>query len=772
MVENKPFTLEDIFRDPAPAYRPDSVLLSELLTDLERLPKRLQRLAELGVGGVIPLMTDGAEASFDDGLRLMSGVHARYAAILPLIREAGLEVTFLFEPAYERAYLSAQEALADDDDGAAKALLPVEYMCSPAETVQLLLRGDALMSVVALEEATGTVIDLRGHIDGRVLRWTAPDGNWKIVQYVCAGCVDENGEGELRVNPLSYDAAMDYLEQTYETFADLLEPLRGDGFRAIAYRDLAFWAPNHRNWDPAFNDVFLARFGFDPAPIYPALFTYIGEHTEHYKAMLLDCRAQMFADGMLRAYADFAARLGVKLRGQLAEPKLPACSALSGDALLNGRYAPGALLEKAYLYGANSVKLAAGAAYNYGQPEVSCEIYRDYPAYPADTIYCEACNAFSHGANAMLIHGARSNNTNPDDIMTARREFFSFISRTQALLQGGQHMADIAMLYPIYSLHAQVYFYQASSRGFEYPSTPTNADYMSLINSISIYAGHDLTLLHPETMRDKCRVENGVLHLDNGQTTEAFRVVILPSAMMVSLDNMRMLAEFFASGGKIIATGELPHYAFEFDASGENDREVQRLVREIFGADVLDGTVLRQFDYNENAAGGEAYHLTAGQTALDGTDMVPGALIDETIKSLGLPYDVLMPGMIHLECTGALSLPYPEFVRYGLDKFIPGKGMLSHIHKHRDDYDIFYFANTTDRTYNRPILLRGAEALEVWDPHTGEIAPLKISYVNYKNTVYTKTRLKLEPGRSIFFVSPRDTHPSRRAKIESIEELK
>ncbi len=772
MVENKANTLEDIFRDPPQLHKADSVLLPELLRDLARLPDRLHRLAELGVGGVVPLMIDADAPGAEDGLRLMNRIHARYAELLPMFRDAGLAVTFLFEPVYERAYLSAQEAPDEEDDGAAMMLLPMEYMCATAEEVQLLLRGDRLMSVVALEEATGTVIDLRDCIEGRVLRWTVPDGNWKIVQYVCTGCLNEDGEGELRVNPFSYEHTMAYLTETYAAVADLLDPLRGDGFRAIGYRDLAFWAPNHRNWDPRFNEIFTARFGFDPAPIYPALFTYIGEHTEHYKAMLLDCRAQMFADGMLRAYADFAARLGVKLRGILAEPKLPACSLLNGDALLNGQYAAGALLEKAYLYGANSVKLAAGAAYNYGLPEVSCEIYRDYPHYPAETIYAEACNAFSHGANAMLVHPAKASDTSPDDIVNVRRDFFQFIARTQALLQGGTHVADIAMLYPIYSLHAQVYFYQAASRGFEYPSTPTNADYMSLINSISIYAGHDLTLLHPETMRDKCRVEDGVLRLDNGTTTEAFRVLILPSSMMVSLANMRMLADFFASGGKIIATGELPRYAFEFDASGENDREVQRLVREIFGPDVLDGTVLRQFDYNQNEAGGEAYHLTAGQTALDGTDMVPGALIDETIKSLGLPYDVMMPGMIHLECTGALSLPYPEFVRYGLDKFIPGKGMLSHIHKHLDDYDIFYFANTTDRPYNRPILLRGAEALELWDPHTGEISPLKISYVNYKNTVYTKTRLKLEPGRSLFFVSPHDTTPGRRAKVESIEELK
>ena len=249
-------------------------------------------------------------------------------------------------------------------------------------------------------------------------------------------------------------------------------------------------------------------------------------------------------------------------------------------------------------------------------------------------------------------------------------------------------------------------------------------------------------------------------------------MVILPSSPMISLQNLRMLADFFASGGKIISTGELPRMAFEYDEDGDNDREVQQLVREIFGEDVLDGTVIRAYDYHRNAAGGEAYHLTAGLTALDGTDMVPGALIDRTIKSLGLPYDVLTPGMIHLECTGALSLPYPEFVRYGLNQRIPGKGMLSHLHKHHDDYDIYYFANTTERDYDRPILLRGSEKMERWDPHTGEIEPLTLDYVDYKGVTYTKTRLSLRSGRSVFYVSPRDVRTEQHETIESFEELR
>ncbi len=759
------------FVDPAKAYKADLYLETGLLRDEVKLNERLEKLAAAGVGCVIPVLMGKDENRYSSaGLHRMREYSSLYADLLKKIIHFDLDVSFLFEAGFERDYLAAADE-ETDTTACAKELLPIEYVCCAGESVNLLLRSDALMSVVALDEETARVVDLRPFIQGRMLSWTVPEGNWKIVQFVCADCTDEDGIGE-RINPLSYKSCMDYLQQTYAVFAPLLEPLRGKNFRAIGYRDIAFDAPNRRNWDPDFNRIFVQRFGFDPALLYPALFYDLGPQTERQKALLLDCRAHMLAEGFLRAYADFAEALGVDLRGSLCEPKLPSCSLLNGDALLGGKYAAGAMLEKAYLYGANSVKLAAGAAYNYGLQEVSCEIFRDYPSYAPDTYYSEACNAFSHGANRMLIHHVPAAQKDGSFDFARRGDFYHFAARTQALLQRGNHVADIAMLYPIYSIHAQTYFYQAAAQGFEYPNTPTNLDYMSLINSISIYAGHDLTLLHPETLRNKCRVENGKLLMDNGKNTETFRVLILPSTVMIAPEDMRIIAEFYAAGGKIISTGELPRTAFGTDESGEADREVQALVREIFGEDIFDGNILRSYDYRSNAAGGEAYHLTAELTAIDGTDMVPGALIDETIKSLDLPYDVLMPGMIHLECTGALSLPYPDFVRLGLDKFIPGKGMLSHTHKRYGRCDVYYFANTTDRTYDRPILLRGAQKLEVWDPHVGTIAPLEVSYVTYRGEEYTEVRLKLASGRSLFYVSPDDVSPAISENVDSIEDLK
>ena len=76
------------------------------------------------------------------------------------------------------------------------------------------------------------------------------------------------------------------------------------------------------------------------------------------------------------------------------------------------------------------------------------------------------------------------------------------------------------------------------------------------------YAGRDLTVIHPEVMSEKVTADDGVLYLDNKDNFERYRVLILPGMSMISLDNLRLIKKFWESGGKIIATVELPTKAF------------------------------------------------------------------------------------------------------------------------------------------------------------------------------------------------------------------
>ena len=432
--------------------------------------------------------------------------------------------------------------------------------------------------------------------------------------------------------------------------------------------------------------------------------------------------------------------------------------------MLAGIHAPVALFDKAYLYGTNSVKIMAGTAYNFDIPRVGGEFFRDYLQKDRVSLYKDAMNAFARGVNDAAFH--------LPEALTETGEFGDFTTRVQAMLRGGRHVADIAMLYPIYDLHSRVTLYDSPTESFEYPECATSTNYMTLINAISFYAGHDLTVLHPTVMTERCHTEGGVLYLDNQTNREQFRIIVLPATEMISLANMRLLKEFYNQGGKILATGVLPTLAFEYDKDGKNDAEVCRLAREIFGEEATDKRVMRRYCHNKNEAGGEAIFLYFNSTAVTGIHMVKSSTVNSALNTFSIPFDIYIPGMQRFEGTGALNAIYPEFHTVGLDRSFPDGGMLNHIHKAHEDGDVFYFANTTDVTYNHHVLLRGAHTVRECNPHTGTVTTPKTKLFSYLGECYTHLRLNLPAQTSVFFLTQtRDTTVEEIKEIDSITRL-
>ncbi|MBQ8342262.1 MAG: hypothetical protein IJY22_07820 [Clostridia bacterium] len=532
--------------------------IEELMTAAERV---VTQCLQSGCNTLIPRLPFGTEL---DGTGL-ANVQTAYGLILKKATELGLHVGFYLDPAFEHGIIHAMSEIGENGLRA-KILHCKEYICERGEHIERRLSTGDRMSLVAYSEDTCECIDLRPFADHNTLSWQPPTGNYVIREYLAIEDTEREG-----ANYLSYEASMGYIRAAFSLFSEVFAPYVGNTLSVLTYSGLGFNGRNRRSWDADFNRVFEERFGFDPAPYYPALFGYIGERTAHLKAYFMTVRAAMLQNGIFKALRDFAAEQGLTLFGNMSEPKLTACSFSMGDTMLCNAYAPCALFDKAYMYGTNSVKIAAGAAYNFDIDHVGGELFRNYTKHDRIRLQKDAMNAFARGVNRTALHLT--------DELSANSEFGDFVARVQTMLQGGSHVADIAMLYPIYHLHSHSSLYFSPASGYEYPETPFSADYMTLINSISIYAGHDLTVLHPEVLSERCHTKDGILYLDNPHNKESFRVVVLPCTSMISVKNMRLLKQFFDGGGKILATGALPTTAFEHDESGELDREVCRLAR-------------------------------------------------------------------------------------------------------------------------------------------------------------------------------------------------
>ena len=746
----------------------------------QRRTKYVERIvshcARINVGGMLPRLRSHNGMN-DDSLQTLKGFYKR---LLKCAESSSVSVGFALEHAYgeyvlrrmqkERATLLASSTL-----------VMYEYLCDADCTVKYRLHGEGdLMSLVAFddEKFQPETIDLRHLIKDGMLVWDPEtSGNWRILEFVCV-----RDERPSSFDILSYDASLNFLEKSWELFCEELTPYVGTTLTALEYHDIAFDAPNRRSWTPQLNATFEAMYGFDPAPLYPALFRNIGPETMQIRSLFFNCRAKLMQNGFLRAASDFAAQKKLSLLGSVAEPKLTASPWITGDNLLNGIYSPGALMDKAYLYGTNSVKIAAAAAYNFDRERVSCELYRNYCRASKNIFSNDAMNALARGANLMMVHIPLLEEQEHRKMMRSllashwESEFSNYIGRIQTLLSGGRHVADIALLYPIYDICAKTAFYTSPAGKFEYPNAPASADYMNVINGISTYAGHDLTVLHPETLEERCYTEKGILYLKNERNYEQFSILILPAADLISLQNLRKVAAFYDQGGKVIATGILPSLAFEYEKTAEdsprrrrtqsaNDKEVCALVRHIFGDDAYNPYIVRPFFHNENENGGEAYFLPFTSTAADGTCTTKSKMLSEAIDSFGLPLDIYIPEMPRLECIGALNSVYPEFEALGLARAIPGGGMVNHIHKKRGNCDIYYFSNTTNGPLKSDLLLRGVLYPEEWNPYTGEAQALAYSRTTIRNTDYTRISVQLPPSGSILIISD----PDRKREAESTE---
>lgn len=741
-------SLKESFSSCHEENRPYSIMKITLPVDPQDLKKHLIRKKKLNAPCVIPeIRRAGRAPSFIEACEA-------YDSIFSLAEEVGVGIAFHLEQQFEAFTVDGE----NDESAslAARNLKMYTYRCIDREEVSYTVHAGKLMSLVAYDGNTG-IIDLRPFLNGKILKWDAPCGKWDILEF---SCVPDEDCG--RINYLNYSASLQYISRTAEEMASITCGEKPRALCAIKFSEVGFVTRNRRMWADDFNERFIGLYGFDPSPYYPALFYHIGECTSRIKAQLMDCRARMLADGYVKAAHDFAGEFGIECISGFLSTKFSACSALTGDNLLVNAYSPCALLQHAYLYGINSVKIAAGAGYNFARATVNCDIFKDYDEIDFDIAYKDSMHAFARGANRLILHSPNLEESNPASLFRMlghgdeAEEYFKFATRVQSVLKGGSHVSDIAVLYPIYSIHSGVYFYDYDVDGFEYPDTKNTIDYMNVINSISFYSGHDVTVLHPSVLQKHCHVREGSLYLDNGESKECYSIFVIPSTNVISIKTLELAKEFFDGGGKIIATGELPEHAIESTPENDLDGRVRELVCEIFGKDAANINVMREYSENRNGLGGIAYMLYFSLTAADGTNMVESQLIKRALDSFRIPYDITISDMPRYESTGALNTVYPVFKKLGLSHHLPSGGMINHIHKKRGDTDIYYVSNTTSVKLASPIILRGHMSIEEWNPHTGKIRRLNPTYFTEsfgsKSVTFTQINIELEPSKSIIYV--------------------
>lgn len=685
----------------------------------ETILAQLEQARASGYAGVGILPAKGMHPEF-----MSPAFLALYKAAADKARELGLKLCLYDEYWFPSGAANGRLA-AKYPDALWKRLDMVAADVEGPTRVRLEMPKGIPMGAAAMNTATHERLNLSAELRDGVLDWKVPAGPWKVMLFVCSQEIrglcapypDHIIPGGL-VDYLDPEAVEKFIEVTYQAYYDTFPEHFGTTIDSAFYDEPTCWYRlDGRGWTPRYNEKFIAKHGIDPITLYPALWFDIGPETAAVRNLLFGFRAELYATGFPKVITEWCHKHGIQLTGHLDREEAINPVGHAGDLMKALKYQdiPGVDEIGYFGWASRAYKVVSSAAYNYDRPLVMSETYGAMTNMPLNILYKEAMDQAAKGVNLFVPHAIWYDKANvifqpelSDEHPLYGPELPAYnrtIARLHRLLQGGRHVADIGVLYPIATLQSG-YSFQPHDHYLGEPAPP-EADYMQLGEILSLQLRRDYTFLHPEVLAENCVVEDASLFLSNKTNWERFRVLILPGSKTISVSVLQKVKEFYERGGRVISTTCLPEFAAEPGRSAD----VQKLIAELFGQ----GEGMR-----ENSRGGRAAFL--------------GKLSPESLQRV-------------LE----EMLPVPD-VRLDAPPQ-PTGGNVSYIHKVLDGHEIFFFANSSDEPLSTAVYLRGKFSLQAWDPVTGKISAIDVTHEKKDGQDITTLQLSLTPVQSLFVVA-------------------
>ncbi|MGL6195930.1 MAG: glycosyl hydrolase [Thermoguttaceae bacterium] len=507
--------------------------------------------------------------------------------------------------------------------GSAGGLLKEKYpqhLCKRLDCVETRLGADdttgveldipdgTLMGCVAMNLRTMERKNITNLVKENKLRWSKSNDSrdeYKIMAFVCV----LDGERDL-VDYLEPESVKAFIELTYAGYQKAMPDHFGTTIDSAFYDEPMLYTPGKGSaWTPKFNEYFEKRFGYDPVPLYPALFMEIGPDTAAARNALFGFRATLFSEGFVKTITDWLEPYGIPLTGHVDQEEVVNPTGVSGDIIKFFEYQPIPGLDQIFQYGRGSkmYKLISSAAANYDRHLVMTEVYGAMQEMPVDVLYKEAMDQAAKGVNMFVPHAVWYNDA-ADSIMfppelsardpkygPALPDYNKYIGRLHLILQQpGGPVTDVAVLYPIESLQS-TYHFGGPLPAYEGGVVTSDDNYMRIGEFLSFVLRRDFTYLHPATLKNRSVIENGqitaaektdagnanvtLLKLQNESNPISFSTILIPSMNAISLSTLEKIVEFYESGGRIIAVGKLPQHAAEVGT----DKQVQEIWHKLFG---------------------------------------------------------------------------------------------------------------------------------------------------------------------------------------------
>lgn len=559
------------------------------------------------------------------------------------------------------------------------------------------------------------VIDITPKLgpDG-VLRWKAPAGRWQVLRFGCT--IGDHS----RVSTSSdgwKGYALDVLDAgAFERYWDaVLQPLIADAGslagKTLKYLHTDSWEVEAINWTPSLRQEFKTRRGYDLLPYLPVIAGRIIDSRPLSNRFLHDFRktlGDLAIDHHYRLFRDRAHQHGLQIHPESGGPHaspIDAQRCLGWDDAPMSEFWAWSWRHRVGDENRFFVKQPASAAHTYGHRLVLAEGFTTIGPHWQETLWdnlkpsfdkalCEGLNmlvwhAFVCSPESMGMPGQQyfaGTHLNPNTTWWAKSAaFFSYLNRSQFMLQQGRFAADVC------------YYY-----GDHVP----NFAQLKSSDPARILPGYDYDVITEETILTQLSVRDGRLVLPDGMS---YRILVLPPRSIMSLPVLRKLKELVAAGATVI--GPKPAEASGLQNFPACDVEVRKL------ADQL---------WSDTAANG-----SASARPLKGR-VISGRSAREVLSQDGVPPD--------FECTVAKCSPDPaDLLRSGnAGAAAPPAAArtnnapaLDYIHREvaadnsggigSAPCDIYFVANRSNNWLEARCTFRvSGKAPELWNPVTGE----------------------------------------------------
>jgi hypothetical protein len=511
---------------------------------------------------------------------------ALYGDMLSKASALGMKVNMYDEYSFPSGRAGGQFEARFPNDRMQRLEMIAEDVTGPMTYTKTIPSG-TLMGCVAMDNSTKARTDITANVSGNLLTYTVPAGSYKIMMFTCV--ID------------GYGGVCDYLAPAaVEKFISLVHQKYYDKWSTYFGNvlDMSFYdeptmcrVAGGRAWTPNYNTWFLSENGFSPVAYYPSLWYDIGPATAAARNALFGFRAQLYAKGFTKTLNDWCEAHHIQLTGHQDQEELVNPVGSCGDLMKSYKYQAIPGVDNIFFYsrGAAVYKIISSVAYNWDKSLVSSEAFG--ASTPSEkTMYMEAMDEYAKGINFMIPHSAWLNKCQikprldeEDDTYAAiLPNFTKYVGRLNIFLQGGRHIADIGMLYPIAALNGNYAFGKDKDPTQGDGTIPREADYIELGEQLSLVVRRDYTWVHPEVLAQNCIVNSATLKLNNATNFENYKVFIMPGSKTISWPALQKIKQFYDNGGKVITTTELPYQSSEFN----HDTDVQNTIRAMFDTPV------------------------------------------------------------------------------------------------------------------------------------------------------------------------------------------